>query len=225
MATDTGLGEVRLFEDFLDDTINAWMWTVNTDGGGTAAITTETENGVFQLYNAGNDGQIESIFGAEIWQPSVQGTIVFEARVQMQTSILTGCYIGLSGDNDTDQMPADIDGGTTLATDADDVCGFVYDSDKGSNWYIITSKATANGALTSCAVGPTLNTYQTFRIVVETTGDCRFFIDGDEITTSGAARKAAITTTVQFCPCVGRLCLGTAGIVAVDYIYLSAGRA
>ncbi len=224
MATDTGLGEVRFFDDFLGDAIDTYMWTANTDGGGTAAIL-EAENGVMQLYNAGNDGQIESIFGAELWQPNTAGTIVFEARVRLGTSILTGCFIGLSGDNDTDQMPADIDGGTTLATDADDVVGFVYDSDKGSDWYIVTSKSTADGTLTDTTIGPTLATYQTFRIVVESTGDCRFFIDGDEITASGAARTAAITTTVQFCPCVGRLCSGTAGTVQIDYAYMSAGRA
>ena len=223
MATDTGMGVLRFFDDFLGDALDTFNWIANTDGGGTAAIL-ETENGVMQLYNAGNDGQIESIYGAELWQPDTAGTIVFEARVRLGTSITTGCFIGLSGDNDTDEMPADIDGGT-LATDEDDVVGFVYDSDEGSNWYVITSKATADGAQTDTTVGPTEGTYQTFRITVQSNGDCRFFIDGKEITVSGAARTAAITTTVQFSPCVGRLCSGTAGTVQIDYVYMSAGRA
>ena len=222
MSTDTGLGEVRFFDDFLGDALDTFNWTANTDGGGTAAIL-EAENGVMQLYNAGNDGQIESIFGAEIWQPNTAGTVVFEARVKMTTSITTGCFIGLTDENDADEMPADLNGGT-LGTTAADVVGFVYDSDEDANWHIITSKATADGTQTSCAVGPTLATYQTFRIVVESNGDCRFFIDGDEITVSGAARTAAITTTVQFCPCVARLCSGTAGTVQVDYVYVSQGR-
>lgn len=225
MATDTGFGEVRFFDDFVATSYNTFNWTTTANDGSDASAIVEAENGIFEFNNSGTDGHIINLFGAEIWQPNVQGTIVFEARVKMVTSILQGLYIGLSGDNDTDQCPADIDGGTTLATDADDVCGFVYDSDKGSDWYIITSKSTADGTLTDTTVGPTLDTYQTFRIVAETTGDCRFFIDGDEVTASGAARKAAITTTVQFCPAIAQLANGTAADVHVDYVLMKAGRA
>lgn len=224
MATDTSFGEVRFFDDFLGSTFNTFDWGVTANDGSDAAVIVEHENGIMEFNNSGTDGHIINMFGAEIWQPNVQGTIVFEARVKMVTSISQGLYIGLSGDNDTDQCPADIDGGT-LATDADDVVGFVYDSDEGTNWYIITSKSTADGTQTSCAVGPTLNTYQTFRIVVEANGDCRFFIDGDEITESGAARSTAITTTVQFCPAIAQLASGTAADVHVDYVMVKAGRA
>lgn len=222
MATDTGLGEVRFFDDFLGDAIDTFNWTANSDGGGTAAIY-ETENGVLRLYNAGNSNQIESIFGAEIWQPNTAGTIVFEARVSLVTSLTQGVFIGLSDENDADEMPADLDGGSLTLT-AGDCAGFCYDNQEDAYWHIVSNKASSAGTQTNTLVGPTLATYQTFRIVVESNGDCRFFIDGDEITVSGAAREAAITTSVQYCPCVGRLCSGTAGSAYVDYVYVSQGR-
>ncbi len=222
MASDTGMGKVRFFDDFLTDTLDTFNWTLREDSSGSAIV--EAENGVYKLYGDGSDGDIQALQGAEIWQPNTAGTIVFEARCKFETSITTGAFIGLSDDNDADQIPADIDGGT-LATDAEDVVGFIYDSDEGSNWYVITSKASADGAQTDTTVGPTISTYQTFRITVQSNGDCRFFIDGKEITASGAARTSAITTTVQFCPVVAQLDSGTAADIYIDYVYVSAGRA
>ena len=221
MAEDTGLGEVRFFDDFLGDALDTFHWGLREDS--TTTGINEAENGTYRLYGDGSDGDIQAIQGAEIWQPNTAGTIVFEARLKLDTSINQGVFIGLSDENDADEMPADLNGGN-LTTTAEDVVGFVYDSDKGSNWYVITSKATADGALTSCAVGPTEATYQTFRIVVESNGDCRFFIDGNEITTSGAARTAAITTTVQYCPVIAMLDSGTTCYISIDYVYVSQGR-
>lgn len=221
MATDTSFGEVRLFDDFIGDTLDTNLWAVQSDG--TAFAIAEEEDGVITCSGTTN-GHIQSIFGAEIWQPDVMGTIVFEARVRLNTSITQGVFVGLTDENDVDEMPADLDTGT-LTTTAVDVVGFVYDSQEGTNWYIVSSKAGSDGAQTSAGVGPTAATWQTFRIVVESNGDCRFFINGDEVTTSGAARSAAITATIQFAPCVAQLCSGTASGVSADYIYMSGGRA
>jgi len=221
MATDTGMGEVRFFDDFLGDALDTFNWGLQEDSSGTAIV--EAENGTYALYGDGSDGDIQAIQGAEIWQPNTAGTIVFEARVKLDTSISQGVFIGLSDENDADEIPADLNGGT-LGTTAADVVGFIYDSDEGSNWYVITSKNTADGAQTDTTVGPTLATYQTFRIVVESNGNCRFFINGDEITASGAAREAAITTTVQYCPVIAMLDSGTTCYVTIDYVYVSQGR-
>ena len=224
MATDTSFGEVRFFDDFLGDTFSTFDWTVTANDGGDAAVIVEHENGIMEFNNDGTDGDIINMFGAEIWQPNVQGTVVFEARVKLVTSITQGLFIGLSDENDADEMPADLNGGTLTITAADCV-GFLYDSEEGSNWYIVSQKASAAGTQTSCAVGPTLATYQTFRIVVETNGDCRFFIDGDEITETNVARTAAVTTSVQYCPAVAQLASGTAADVHIDYVMVKAGRA
>lgn len=222
MASDTGMGGVRFFDDFLGDALDTFNWTLREDSSGSGIA--ENENGTYKLYGDGSDADIQALQGAEIWQPNVMGTIVFEARCKFVTSVTTGAFIGLSDENDADEMPADIDSGT-LATGADDVVGFIYDSDEGTNWYLITSKAGSDGAQTNTGIAPTLGTYQTFRIVVQSNGDCRFFIDGKEITVSGAARTAAITTTVQYCPVVAQQDVGTASDLYIDYVYVSAGRA
>ena len=222
MATDTGMGVVRFFDDFLGDALDTFNWTLREDSTGSGIV--EAENGVYKLLGDGSDGDIQAIQGAEIWQPDPAGTTVFEARCKFETSVTAGAFIGLSDENDADEIPADINGGS-LGTTAEDVVGFVYDSDEGANWYIITSKATADGAQTDTLVAPTISVYQTFRITVDSSGDCRFFIDGKEITVSGAARKAAITTSIQYCPVVAQLDSGTAADIHVDYVYVSAGRA
>ncbi len=224
MATDTGFGEVRFFDDFLTDAYSTFNWIVTADDGGDSADIAEEENGVMVFNNDGTDGDIINMFGAEIWQPNVQGTIVFEARVKMVTSITQDLFVGLSDENDADEMPADWDGGTITLTAADGV-GFLYGSEKGSNWYIVSNKASSAGTQTSCGVGPTLGTYQTLRITVQSNGDCRFFIDGTEITLSGAARTAAVTTTVQYCPAIAQLASGTAADAHIDYVMVKAGRA
>ena len=224
MATDTSFGEVRLFDDFLGTTYDQFMWTTTANDGGDTSAIVEAENGIFEFNNSGTNGHIINMFGAEIWQPNVQGTIVFEARVKLVTSITQGLFIGLSDENDADEMPADLDAGALTLT-AVDCVGFLYDSEEGSNWYIVSQKNSAAGTQTSCAVGPTLATYQTFRITVETNGDCRFFIDGDEITETGAAREAAVTTSVQYCPAIAQLASGTAADVHIDYVMVRAGRA
>lgn len=222
MATDTSFGEVRLFEDFLGESYDDFLWAIQTGGSCTTEIS-EIENGVFLIDGDGTDGDISGIWGGNIWQPNTAGTTVFEARVALVTSITQGVFIGLSDENGQSEMPASLDDGTFLTT-AVDVCGFVYDSGEDTNWHIATSKAGADGTQTSCAVGPTLSTYQTFRIVIESNGDCRFFIDGDEVTASGAAREAAVTTSVEFCPAVVQLTNGTAADVQIDYIAMKAGR-
>lgn len=226
MSTDSGFGKVKFFDDFLGDTINLDWYIVNADAGGTAVAVVEAENGVVRGLSDGTNGDIQNIFGAENWQPSVQGTIIFEARVALHTSLAQGIFIGLTDDNDADEVPIDDDGGT-LTTTASDAVGFVYDSAGNGTWDCVSVKADSDGAQVQCPTkfNPVLDTFQTFRIVVEDDGNCRYYINGEEITASGAARSAAITTTVQYCPCVAQLANGTAADFDIDYFYVEGGRA
>jgi len=226
MATDTGFGDVRFFEDFLGDALNTLFWIENHDTSGTVAPVEAVANGNLQIYTDGTDGDIQNLFGVDQFIPATQGTIIFECRAKMVTSISQGVFIGLTDQNDADEVPIDNDDGT-LTTTASDAVGFVYDSGEGTHWACCSVKADADGTQTDCEAtdDPVLNTYQTFRITVESNGDTRYFINGKEVTVSGAARTAAITTTDPLAACVAQLANGTAGSVYVDYIYVSAGRA
>ena len=223
MSTDTSFGEVRFFDDFTDDTVDTFVYDIDTDR--TAWAIGQAANGVITCAGTTN-GDLEKIAGNCNWVAGTMGTIVFEARVQLDTSITQGCFIGLSDDNTTDEIPIDLDGGT-LSTTATDAVGFVYDSQEGTSWYCCSVKAGSDGAQTECDAefDPVAETYQTFRIIVNLAGDVRYFINGKEITTSGAARSAAVTTTAVLCPHVDHLNSGTASGLTMDYLYVSGGRA
>lgn len=221
-SNDTGFGEVRLFDDFLGDALNTNLWTLKETSSGSGIV--ETENGVYFLYADSTPNDIQMLSGAEIWQPDTAGDTVFEARVKMVTGVTQGCFIGMGDDNDTKVMPIDLDTGS-LTTTATSGVGFVFDSQESTTqWYTCSVKAGADGAQTGCGIGPTINVYQTFRITINSDGDCRFFIDGKEITVAGAARAAAITTSTQHCPVISQLDSGTAGDIYIDYIMVRAGR-
>jgi len=224
MTVDSGFGMVRLFDDFLGTTLDNEDWAANANGGGSVEVVEALPGGVIGLYTDGGNGDINNLFGVDLWVPSIQGTIIFEARVKPVTSIAQGIFVGLSDDNaTTTEIPMNLDSGT-LTTAATDGVGFVYDSQEGSNWYACSVKNGTDGAQTDCGVGPTLNTYQTFRITVETDGNTRYYIDGKEVATSGAARSAAVTTTAPLCPAIANMGIATAAWVKVDYIFVTAGR-
>jgi len=215
-----GFGKVRFFDDFVGDTLATDNWVGNADAGGSTAIN-EQENGVVRLANDGTDNDINSIFTAEIWQPNVMGTLVFEARVKLNTSAAIDVFIGLTDDNDADEMPI-LRESAALTTAASDAVGFTLDGATHLQWYADSVKADADG--TTEALGtdtaPTVDTWQVFRIVVESNGDAYFFIDGKQV----HKIEEAITTTVQLSACVAAQALGTAANVDVDYVFVEGGR-
>jgi hypothetical protein len=223
MASDSGFGIVRFFDDFLGDTLDTNNWTANNDGGGSAAILEGIANGVCRLYTDGTNGDIQNLFGVDEWIPSTQGTVIFEARAKLVTSIVQGCFIGLTDQNNADEVPIDLDTGT-LTTTASNAVGFVYDSQEGGNWYCCSVKADSDGAQTNSGVPVVVDTYQTFRITIEADGLCKFYIDGKEITVSGAQRSAVVTAAVPLAAGIAQLASGTAGSVYVDYVLVTGGR-
>ena len=224
MATDTGFGIVRFFDDFQGDTLDANYWVATANGGGTAPVHVSTVNGVVVSTLDTGDGDLCSLLGPDVWTPATQGTIVFEARVLLSTSLTQGVFIGFhDNESETNVMPFDFNGGTYASTSSDGV-GFLYDVEEGSDWYCVSVKADSDGAQTDSLVAPVLDTWQTFRITIELNGDIRYYINGKEITESGAARTTAITTTTALGVAIAHLSSGVAGVVKVDYVYVSGGR-
>jgi len=217
MATDTGFGEVRFFDDFTDDTVDTFKYDIDTDRtawtidagstGGTITCATTT------------NGDVEKIAGNRNWVCGTMGTVVFEARVKLNTSLTQGCFIGLTDDNTTDEVPIDLDTGT-LTTTATDAVGFVYDSQESTPFYMCSVAADIDGAQTTTGVAPVVATYNTFRIVLDLAGNALFFIDGKQV----GSRATCVTTTTSLCPCIANLGSGTASGMTCDYIYVSGGR-
>ncbi len=217
MATDTGFGKVKFFDDFTDDTVDTFVYDIDTDR--TAwTIAAATSGGIITCATTTN-GDTEKIAGARNWKPSTMGAIIFEARVRLDTSLTQGIFIGLSDDNTTDEVPIDLDGGT-LTTTATDAIGFVYDSQESTPWYMCSVANNVDGAQTSTGVIPVVDTFQTFRIVVELDGSATFYIDGKLV----GSRDGAVTATVSLCPSIADLSSGTASGASMDYLYVEGGR-
>lgn len=219
-STDTGFGVIRFFDDFLDDTLNTFWTTVASDSG-TAVIINEQHGGTVRFVGT-TDGHIQNLFGPEMYRPDQGGPLIFECRVKM-SSITTGFAAGWTDDNDTDEMPIDLDGGT-LTTTATDGVALVYDSGKGANWYGVAVKNGSDhgSAPLDLGVGPTAATYQTLRVVVDADGNnADFYVDGKF---RGTLSGACTTATVLHAPFAAQLANGTASNIDVDYIFLQAGR-
>jgi len=222
MPIDTTFGHVTHFDDFLGDSFNSFLYTVNADTGGTTEIA-EDSNGILRLANDGTNGDINNVFTAELWKPSASGPLIFEARVRA-SSLSTGIFVGLTDDNDADEVPIDLDTGT-LTTTASDAVGFVLDSQEtAATWFMCSVKANTDGAQTAATAGPNAlavaSTYQTLKVVLNADGDALFFINGKQV----GSREACVTTSVALCGAVAQLASGTASNVDVDYIYLCAPR-
>lgn len=217
MATDTGFGFVKLFDDFTDDTINTFRWTANADTGGTTETEEGVVNGVLRLASDGTDGDINNVFGVEAFS-AAGGPLCMEARVKM-SSLSTGVFVGFTDDNAADEIPIDDDGGT-LTTTASTAVGFVYDSGGNDTWDMVSVDDDVDGAQTSTGVAPVADTYQTLRVVVNSDGSAEFFINGK----FEGSRTAAVDTDAVLCPAVAQKANGTACNVDVDYIYVKAGR-
>jgi len=219
MANDSGFGKVRYFEDFLDDTLNTFATTENHDSGGTVTIKSEVAGGVLSIYSDGTNGDIQNAFGANNWTPSTMGTIVFESRVKLDT-LSQGCFVGLSDDNASDEIPIDYDDGT-LTTTATDAVGFVFDSGKSSSyWYMVGVKAGVDQGPTACAVPPVITVWQTLRVVVEKSGAATFYIDGKYQGTLATA----LTASTVLCWALAQKANGTAATLDSDYVFVEGAR-
>ena len=222
MPSDTTFGHIKIFDDFVGDTFDTFLWTVNVDAGCTGDVS-EAHNGMFRFTMDGTNGDIGNIFGAESWRAGAAGAgpLIMEARVRT-SSLSTGLYIGWTDDNDTDEIPINLDTGT-LTTTASDAVGFTYDSQEDAHLYMTSVKADVDGAQTAVdgRFDPVASTFLTLKVVLNVDGDALFFVNGKQV----GSREACVTTTVNLAPCVATLTSGTATNVDVDYIYVCAPRA
>lgn len=224
MATDTGFGKVRLFEDFLEDTVNADIWVLgNTQGGTAAAINTQV-NGVVRLTVAANSGADGSqIYGGHlIWEANDGGPLIMEARCKPETALTMELFVGFS-DEIVNEQPMDYDGDSQTTTSTNGA-GFYYAGGGTTpTWRCGGVKAGSDSTHTaaSSVFNPVVSTYQTFRVVLGIDGSGSFYIDGNPIVENV---KNCVTTSTALTPYVAIMDDEAAGNFDVDYIYVSKGR-
>ena len=225
MATDTGFGMCRIFDDFLGDTFSSDMWTVAEDGGAAGAvfvINTQV-NGVIRGTVTNNTStDIEVIYGAVNWEADDAGPLTFECRIKPITSLSQLIFVGLS-DEGKAERPIDYNGGTQTTT-ATDAVGFYYAGGVSSaTWRCggVKNGSDSTHTAASSVYDPVLTTYQTFRVVVAVDGSASFYIDGNIIVENVAS---CVTASTSLCPIIAITDDGAAASLDVDYIYVSKGR-
>lgn len=225
MATDTGFGMVRLFDDFIGDTLATDNWTTAEDGGGAGAVfvTNTQTNGVIRGTVTNNSSaDIEVVYGAVIWEADDAGPLVFECRIKPITSLSQLIFVGLS-DEGKAEVPIDYNTSTQTTT-ATDAAGFYYAGGVSSaTWRCGGVKAGVDSTHTaaSSAYDPVLTTFQTFRVVLDADGNGSFYINGNIIAENVSN---CVTVSTALCPIIAITDDGAAASVDVDYIYVSKGR-
>lgn len=226
MATDTSLGRVEFFDDFLGDAINLDWYVTASDSGGTAFAVSILANGVVRGSVDTTDNDITNLFGEVQWAAANGGPLTLEIRAKTVTSVADGeTYIGFS-DATTDENP--ILGSTTdvLTTAADDAVGFYYTGAGTASWKFAATKGGSDnaGAPIVCNQGgattPVVGTYQTFKVVLNEDGDADGYINGRW----QGRLDAAVTAATLLNSAVAIQSGGTARSIDVDYIRITGGR-
>ena len=223
MATDTGFGRVRFFDDFLGDTFNGDNWIVDDITGGTNFAINVQVNGVIRGSAHTGAGQGTLLHGELIWQADDGGPLVFECRFKPETTLDSLYFVGFT-DEKTGEMPLDYNG-STFASTASDAVGFYYAGGESSpTWRCggVAGDVDSTQTAANAKHNPVLSTFQTFRIVVNEDGSASFFIDGD-IVVENVAGCVTKGTSVMACFQVCKDATST-GLMDVDYCYVSKGR-
>ena len=222
MATDTGFGKVKLFDDFLGPAVDETNdWTPVTDGG-TSAITILVDGAV--LFATGTtDGYREGFTQALNWRASDGGPLIGEFRIKNVTAVThRALFIGFT-DLVSVENPIERDA-DTYASNAADAVGFMYDTDATNDtWYLCGVANDVDGTAVNTGIVPVADEYQTLRVVVNITGDADFFIDGVYVGTV----EDAVTASTALTPImlIEQRSDTTNRYLKVDYVYLEKGRA
>ena len=220
MATDTGFGKVKIFDDFVGHTKDVThTWAEATDGGSSEISDSIDDNGYVRLSTGTTDTWREAIHGEVIWEAE-NGGLIFETRIKSYDAITTRAYFVGFTDIKTVEMPAEMNA-AVLTCSAANCVGFMYDTDADNDYWYCASSKTVKTTPVNTSVAPK-TTDQTLRVEVNVDGDARFYIDGKY---EGSIENA-VTASTKLSPCVyieNRLGTTTRS-VDVDYIYVEGGR-
>jgi hypothetical protein len=218
MATvQSGYGRIRMFTDFMGAEIpvaNAVAYGTTAGGCnyylGDFAVKgdlAETDTGVVALSKAngwarlsGNDENGKGVsVGTEIClSPALNGTIVLETRVEMAALTARVVWMGLCGTH-ADDVAEPLTGSTaTLTLTADNLCGFVFDSQLTAvKWHMPYKGGTTTGPTASASVQSTVTPVaaeaDVLRLEVAPDGRARWYINGNlEQEVAGAVSTSAL---------------------------------
>jgi hypothetical protein len=221
MATDTGFGKVKYFDDFIGvaiDVTNDWNGVGTSD---TIAVSAQN-NGAVRLTTHSDDNDSSRLASMAVFNPSM-GAIIMEARVTQVTDAEgRGFFVGWTDDATTEENPISISG-TTVTTTASNAVGFYFDTDATTDTIRFGGVKTDTDSTqvdTSVAIADAA-TWTTFRVMIDVDGNAVGSINGKEV-----ARVAnAVTANTDLCATVlVKNSDAAAASMDVDYIYIEGSR-
>lgn len=220
---------VTLYDDFLGDVVaDQWNFTEGTDSATSDGALVVTTNGMFRLTAGDSAGTVAgdgSQLNSELNWKASQTNLIFEARVKLAVITTVSCFMGFTDTKSLEQPIESANSANTLTANADDAVGFMFDTRMDAdNWWAVGVKATTKATAQNLAVAPVADTYATFRVEVSSTGEARFYYNGQPI---GTLMASAITATVALTPVfIIRPTGATAGMLMdIDYAHVRAARA
>lgn len=221
MATDTGFGKVKYFNDFVTKEHDATNELDEVGTSATIAVSVQN-NGALILTTHTDDNDSAAIGTQLVFNPS-HGVCVMEARVtQVTDSEGRGFFIGFTDDSTTEENPISLSG-TTFTTTASNAVGFVFDTDATTD--VIYGKGVASdtdsSTLTTTKTIAAAGTWTTFRVSVDVDGGAVFSVNGEEV---GRLTKAVTANTDLCAKVLVKNSDAAAASMYVDYIYAEGGR-
>lgn len=223
---------VSYFDDFVGDVIaDQYNLLEGTDSATTdAAILAGGIGGVLRLTTGDAGTGIAAdhvqVTQALQWQAS-NGNLVFQSRLKLGTITNVWAYVGFTDLATSLEAPATLSA-TTFTTNASDAVGFMFDTTATvDTWRMIGVKADTDAMTDTTSkfatdTAPVADTYATFRIEIDTSGNATFFYNGSQVgrLANAVTPGADLTPTLNYANLSGT----TARTMDVDYLYVAMDR-
>ncbi len=225
MATDTGFGKVRKFEDFLVTAIADLpeIDTLAVTDTGVTEIIAGSEDGWIGLgvHTTDDDDRAAISFGSLQWHAG-NTDLKMEERCYLSNITDNKFFVGFSdsiASADETIFSATLDV-VTIDT-VSDAIGFVFDNDATTiAFWCCAGKtdAVTLGQILSTKYNPVINTVFTLGVWLSADRKtARFSINGEEV--YRISSSSTLIAAVDLVPIVQNLEQGTANILAVDYLF------
>lgn len=224
------LGIAMLLDDFLGDALDArYSGAGGSDGQALAPAIAAAVGGVCRLVAGDSDTNFaadgSSLTHGLNWQAD-QGGLVLEARVKLASIAALAVCIGFTDAlaTGTFELPFSIGSSDALTSNASDACCFVFDTGADTDqWHLagVDSNTDAGPAALGSAHNPAADTYQTFRLEIDASGDAVAYIDDVLV----ATLASVVSPDVALTPVIAVQSRTTATkTVDVDYLYVKQDR-
>lgn len=218
---------------FLDDftrglDTNTWLATEGTDSATSAAATLSGGIGGVLRLTTGDAGtglaaDTEQLTQKELmWQASNGG---LAAEFRLKLSAITTCYVFIGF---TDTVAAALEApiesaasANTLTSNASNAVGVMFDTRMSTdNWWLVGVKADVDATAQNSGFAPVADTYETWRIEVDTSGNATFYRNGVSV---GTVMSNAITaaTDLTLVMTASKTSVAASMTVDIDYVHAS----